>query len=120
MMVAIVTGRKNTTWKKVRPILTVKSRAAATSEIAMGAVTKIVVKIKLFDTAFQKRGSANSDWKFPSPMKCGALRPFQSVSDRNRVAATGKAMTEKLRRSAGRTNSQEESLWLSSRDVTAG
>ena len=93
-------------------------KADAMSATIIGSVTNRPVKMKLFDTATQKRGSPNSALKLSRPTKRGVPRPFQSVRESRMVAMTGNATTDALRIRAGRTKSQAESRSLSNRSVS--
>src|SRR5258707_7394781 len=103
-----MTGRKYTTWKKVRPRLAINSSEPAPSPIAMGMVRKISVHLMLLSSAEKKTGSATMARKLSNPTKVGAVAPSHSQNAMAIVSNPGIKMIATLIASAGNRNGTAE------------
>src|ERR1700740_746401 len=106
--VAIMTGKKSTTWEKVRPRLATNNSDPAPRPIAIGMVRKISVHLILLKNAEKKTGSAKMVRKLSKPTKDGAVAPSQSQKAIAIVSSPGIKMIAALIISAGSKNGTAE------------
>jgi hypothetical protein len=71
---------KYTTRNSIAPRRTRDSMNAPARPITSGTVRKKTIQKRLWLMAFQKSVSPSSRFAFASPVKCGVVKPFQSVN----------------------------------------